>query len=564
MSLKFSLSKKLWSGFSVLLLLMVIIGVTDFLSLKTVNDEYKLLLEDRVHKVNLADELISTQKDSYIALYEYVIYQDSNSLESRDKAIEKSEEVLNKLESIVTEEEHIVLLDQIKVTRALYNDKVVETEHLSATGSPGQVRELAIQASSLNSILMSTTEELKIEQEELMQQKQNELQSLVSNTSVRMITLIGLGLLISLVISAFLSRVIARPVSTMTEAIERIAGGDLTAKHVVIKNRDEIGTMASAFNRMSDDLKEMVGRIRFSSQQLAAQAEELSASSEESLASSEMVATAAEVNMRGSEQQTVLVNESATSMQYLQDCVIEISNSNEDMLTSTKIVSTLVADGSKIVSEVSLQMNNIHSTIDHSATIIRQMAVQSAEIQSVTAIITEISEQTNLLALNAAIEAARAGEHGKGFAVVAEEVRRLAEQSKTSAAEIESMINTVQEETKKAVVSINEGSTSVEAGLVFTENSLQVFTDIEQAVTDVDLKVGAVSKAIEQIQLVTETVSEGSLEVKKLAEAAAATAQETSAATEEQLAVNEEISASSQSLASVAEELQREVNRFKS
>ena len=71
-----------------------------------------------------------------------------------------------------------------------------------------------------------------------------------------------------------------------------------------------------------------------------------------------------------------------------------------------------------------------------------------------TSIITEIAEQTNLLALNAAIEAARAGDHGKGFAVVAEEVRKLAEQSKNSASEIESMMNTIQEETAKAVLSI--------------------------------------------------------------------------------------------------------------
>ena len=306
----------------------------------------------------------------------------------------------------------------------------------------------------------------------------------------------------------------------------------------------------------------MIERIRFSSHQLASQAEQLSASSEESLTSSEMVAGAAEMNMRGSEQQTELVNESVYSMDHLQQGVHQIASSNEEMLNSTKSVVILVTDGSNIVSEVAGQMNNINSAIKNSAIIIRQMAEQSLKIQKVTSLITAIAEQTNLLALNAAIEAARAGDHGKGFAVVAEEVRKLAEQSKNSATEIETMMNTIQEETAKAVLSIEDGSRSVADGLTSTESSMLVFKEIEQAVSEVNTKVGIVSVAIEQIKAMTNTVSEGSLEIKRLAEAAAATAQETSAATEEQLAVNEEISSSSQELALVADSLQKEISRF--
>lgn len=561
--MKLSVAKKLWAGFVTILLIMVIIGGTAIWSIFKINNEYEILLDERVHKVTVAEKLISSQKDSFLALNAYVVHGSTDFLRQRQEALDQSEVVLGEIKTIFTGPSEVELLEEITELQEVYNKKILETSQMMMRGSDRDIRVLALEAADLNNELMQKAEELTAAQQVQMLKTRDELEKLIQFASILTITLVALGVVLSVIISTILSRSIARPVATMTLAMERIADGDLTTEQVVIKNRDEIGTMATAFNRMSTDLKELLSRIRLSSQQLAAQAEELSASSEESLASSEMVATAAEENMRGSEQQTLIVNETVAAMQELQDGVGQIAKSNNEMLTSSKTVSNLVTDGSKIVTEVSEQMDIIHSTIDHSATIIRHMAGQAVKIQSVTAIITEISEQTNLLALNAAIEAARAGEHGLGFAVVAEEVRRLAEQSKSSALEIESMMNTIQDETKKAVLSINEGSKSVETGLSSTEHSLEVFRKIEIAVGEVDAKVGTVSSAIIDMQTVTEEVSNASGEVRNLAEAAAATAQETSAATEEQLAVNEEISSSSQSLAEVAETLQVEVNRFK-
>ncbi|MFD1927178.1 methyl-accepting chemotaxis protein [Sporosarcina siberiensis] len=560
--MKLSIRKKMWFGFSILLILMILIGGTSYFSTKLIIDEYEHLIDDRVHNINIVDDLISSQKDSFIAINGYIVYKNLHYMESWDAAVEQSGELLNELEGSLNNEKDIALLDVIKETRLLYNEKVEETAEMIMRGSDRQVRELGLDAAGNNTWLMENAQELKHLQQLGMAETQSNLRNLVQKANIISFSLLGLGLLLSIIVATVISRGIAKPVAIMTQAIEKIAAGDLTAQHVVIKNRDEIGDMASSFNRMTDDLKNLLGRIRLSSQQLASQAEELSASSEESLASAELVAGAAEENMRGSEQQTTIVGETAHSMHSLQNGVSEIAMSNAEMLESSNKVSLLVTDGSKIVSEVSNQMNTIHLSIDHSAEIIRQMAEQSIEIQKVTSIITEISEQTNLLALNAAIEAARAGEHGKGFAVVAEEVRRLAEQSKTSAFEIEQMMNTIQEETEKAVQSINEGSKSVDIGLSSTANSMNIFNDIELAVGEVNVKVNTVTKAIEHIQTISQDITEGSVEIRKIAEMTAATAQETSAATEQQLAVNEEISSSSQELANVAEELQKEVNRF--
>ena len=454
------------------------------------------------------------------------------------------------------------IVEEIKQLHMQFSEMVDEISYSLLRANETQNRNLLREANNVNLQIMEKATELKEKQKQEMQNSRDELSQMTNFIHLLTFIFIGLAVLISLVVGYMISRSIGNPVKKMTAAIERIATGDLSVEHVNIRNKDEIGMMANAFNRMTDDLKNLMEQIRFSSHQLAAQAEQLSASSEESLASSEMVASASEKNMRDSENQSDLVNETVDSVTKLTYDVNQIADSNSTMLEAMKTVISHVETGSSTIESLTGQMSDTDTIIQEAASIIQSMAKQSAEIQQVTSLITAISEQTNLLALNAAIEAARAGEHGKGFAVVAEEVRNLAEQSKSSAADIGIMIHSIQDATQKAVNAINSGSNSVKDGLTATNHSLNTFIEIEQSVNAVNENVSIVTEAIKQIRSMTDTIANSSSEVKKLAESTAFTAQETSAATEEQLAVNEEISTSSQTLAGLAENLQKEVNRF--
>lgn len=563
--MKFTIAKKMWLGFSAVLLLLILVSVFSTWTLMNVSDKYKFLLDDRTVKVNLVNEVELAQKETSRSSLDFLLF---NTDASRIGIIENQDEVKTyaaELRSKLVSSETLVLemMDELDKKIGSYGAKNGEIIVAKQRKDSQLINKLSAEAKTINADMMKVLGEIEQYMRDDMEVTRKELHGYESGGKIFVIVLSAAGILIGVIVSYFISRSIANPVKKVTAGLAEIANGNLAVESIHIKNKDEIGDMATTFNRMSSDLRNIVTSVRDSSMQLAANAEELSASSEESLASSQMVAKSAEAQMATSEEQVRHMDTSVNSMTELSQGVGQISVGNEEMLHAADDVTKLVKKGSAVVSDVANQMDTIHTTFKDTTEIMNNMAKHSEEIQTVTSLITAISEQTNLLALNAAIEAARAGEYGKGFAVVAEEVRKLAEQSKNSASEIETMVQVIQSASSDAVKAITIGGDRVEEGLAKTTESLQVFKEIESAVAGVGVKVESTSAAIEQIQAMAESVSEGSLEVQRLASLAAEGANDTSAATEEQLAANEEISSNAQALADLAERLQNEVSHFK-
>src|SRR5207302_99154 len=129
---------------------------------------------------------------------------------------------------------------------------------------------------------------------------------------------------------------------------------------------------------------------------------------------------------------------------------------------------------------------------------IGELASKSEQIGGIVETITGIAQQTNLLALNAAIEAARAGEQGRGFAVVAEEVRKLAEESQSAAANIGSLIKEIQKETSRAVEVVENGARRTEEGVATVEQARASFERIGGSVQDMNVRVDQIAAAVQQ------------------------------------------------------------------
>ncbi len=559
--MKLTISRKMWFGFCAVLVLLVITSILTQSGTTKLTDRYKDLLDDDITKINLVEEIIVIQKDMSTAVLEFVMFGKRDAVDKFDAEIEKGMTAARALIEKSTDAESVKLMKDLQTeTEKLFenNNKIIE---LKTANKPFE--EYAEKSSELNEGVLSILAEIKKIQEDNMADTRAELEDYEDKTTIALSIITVLAIVVGILISYFIGRSISKPIQKVTVGLEEIAKGNLAIEPIIIKNRDEVGVMATTFNKMSNDLQQIVSSVRDSSMQLAANAEELSASSEESLASSQMVAKSAEEQMIASEQQVNHMESSMSSMGALQKGVSEIAYSNDEMLQATDGVKILVTKGSSVVSEVAGQMETIHTTFTETTEIMKNMAKHSDEIQNITSLITDISEQTNLLALNAAIEAARAGEYGKGFAVVAEEVRKLAEQSKNSASEIESMVQLIHTASGSAVKAITTGGDKVEQGLAKTTESLNVFNEIETSVGVVVQKVELVSTAIGQIQEMANSVTESAGKVQTLATQAADGASDTSAATEQQLAANEEISSNAQSLADLAEKLQNEVSHFK-
>lgn len=561
--MKFTVGRKLWSGFLLVLLLLVIVGGAGLWSLTKMNSEYRSMLDSELTKMVLLEKLATGQSRIDTDIQTYLTFRDDVYLDNRAENTAIFEREWGVLESMLVSEEERKLADELNIAQKNHAELIDAGIHAFNNNDEKMAFAILEESAMAQNLLKEKFAELNTYQVERTNQVDREIADLLGWTRTLIIVLIVIAILLSIAVAVVIGRSIARPVGKMTTALTEISNGNLVIEPVVIRNKDEIGEMATAFNRMSADLRGVIENTHGSAIELAAQAEELSASSEESLAASEMVAETTENNLVGSESQVTLVNEASLAMGEVIVSVAQITAENEAMLLSTEDVTHLVEEGASLMEDVNGQMTVISSAIGQSAEIMNGMASHSEEIRKVTSLITHIAEQTNLLALNAAIEAARAGEHGAGFAVVAEEVRNLAEQSKQSAGEIGNMIDMMIGSVAEAVSSTEVGSRRVEEGLVVTERTRDVFNRIESAAGDVGEKVSTVSVSIEQISAMMDQVANASIKVQELAVESSAAAETTSAATQQQLAANEEISSSAQMLAELAEKLQSDMAKFK-
>ena len=559
--MKHSISKKLWLSFSISIVLIILISAIGSFALESVDNRYEKILDRDVERIVHAKNLEIAQKDMATRVLEYVAINKTAARQEIEKEIEKGSVAASGLIELSKDAASLELLEDLKVKTVMLfesNNQIMDAKDKGQDMSAAQVTSM-----SLNSEVLTIIENIIEVQQQNIANTRAEIEKFQSTAFISMVSLTVLAVILALIISNYMSRHISKPVKEVTTALEEVAQGNLSIQPLHIKNKDEIGLMGNSFNKMLDDLRGIVSNVSDSSMQVAANAQELSASSQESLASSQMVAKSAEDQLATSSEQSNFMNASIVSMEELRTSVDQISGDNEQMLHATNEVKTLIDQGATSIQNVVDQMETIHETFVNTTTMMREMEQHSNSIQNITGLFTDIADQTNPLALNAAIEAARAGEHGKGFAVVAEEVRKLAEQSKNSATEIEGMVQQIQQTSNEATKTIITGGTKVNEGMDKTSESLHVFKNIESGISEVVYRVESVSAAVEEIQAMTGSVTESVKHVQQLATKTADTASDTSAATEQQLASTEEISHNAQALSDLAERLQHDVNHFK-
>lgn len=379
----------------------------------------------------------------------------------------------------------------------------------------------------------------------------------------RILLVQGIIILVTLIVTYIYSSLLTRSIKAVETNLQRVTDGDLTAEPLMIRRKDEIGSLTGSVNQMNEDLRRIVSGISEVTHQVAAASEELSAISEETSASTEHVGSLTERLADSAESQLKLVQRTADTVHAMTAEMNRIAELADAVNRLMEQASASASAGHREGGQVLAQMQQVVTSNQHTYAAIERLAERSGEIGGIVSLIRSISRQTNLLALNAAIEAARAGESGKGFAVVAGEVRKLAEQSTESAEQVATLVDAILADTQEAAERVSQDRDSVKAGTEQSQRINQVLASIQSAVGEVADKLAAMSSAIGEMDKGSAHIAAMMDQVRESADHGADATQQVSATCQEQLAAMEEISSSSQALASQAESLQEMLNRFR-
>ncbi|POZ56334.1 Methyl-accepting chemotaxis protein 4 [Lysinibacillus sphaericus] len=330
---------------------------------------------------------------------------------------------------------------------------------------------------------------------------------------------------------------IRRKIHTLKEVAEtsaKIADGHIMVTNLPESN-DEIGQLAVAFNKMSQQLRTLVENTKNTSDQLLDSATNLSAISEETSASSDEVGRAITEIATGTQEQAHDLDKINQTVELLSSSIDTTEEQSKVMYDITKHAEKITSEGIEIVQQ--LQKSNNDSLVA-SQKVSYEITNLNSKINQITQVmetIETIAEQTNLLALNASIEAARAGEYGRGFSVVADEIRKLAEQSKNATHQVQGVVLSIVSETTKTVETVEvtmETAKKLNDDVVLTQSK---FNQMSDSVKQIVESILAVNKEMDVMTSYNKLMSEGIESASSVSEQTAASVQEIASSIDEHI-----------------------------
>lgn len=375
----------------------------------------------------------------------------------------------------------------------------------------------------------------------------SELESVVSKGKTFLIFLTAVAGVIAVILGSLMSRYLAGRIQDIGETTRKISEGDLQNR-VTSKSSDELGALGEDTNNMLDNLREMIGQVSVSADNMAKSSAELAE------VSGALDENAMDLNEKSTDA-TSATSEMNVSMADISTTANDSMSKVQNVSYSTKGINKTIQDIAGNAEQARTVSEKAVVTVNNTTTKMNALSEAANEIGKMAEVIDNIAGQTNLLSLNATIEAARAGEAGKGFAVVANEVKELAGQTNLATEDIRNKITAIQQSSDMTITDINE--------------TAEIINEIHDI-------IGIIARAVEQQAATTMQISDDINSVSDGIEVMTRNVSSTTSITEQVSddigAVNstskaikdgsEKVKFSSQELEKLAGELQRLVGHF--
>lgn len=562
--MRFTIYKKLTLGFFIVIFVLIGTIGLNFKQLNSVNKTYRVLLEEQTTKSISIQELRAIAKQEIVNMRGYLLLGDKQNFQSNTASREEFKKKYDELMASLDSQKSIELLEAINKSE---QDVQQFADRMFSLKEAGETEQYVKLDSKQGRLIIKQFDErvanLANYQDEYIKEKIVDTSKEIQSIKIQMIMLGVFAVVISLIIAMIMGSLISRPIRGMAKTAKKIAGGDLTTEQIQIKNRDEVGDLALAFNQMAANLKDLITNVRHNTVQVSGSAAELTASAEQTIQATEQITSSIQEVASGSEAQGKNATESSVAMKTMTKGIQQLAVTTAAVSELAIETNTEANKGNESLHRVITQMDTINSAVLESASVVKDLENHSVEIGNIISLITDIAEQTNLLALNAAIEAARAGDHGRGFAVVANEVKKLAEQSKRSAEQISTLISEIQQNTQHAVAVMDTGTQEVQVGMQVVKVAEEGFSKIVELTEHVSKQIQEATTVSEEMSSSAEQIYASFDEIATIAQMSSSNLQNVASASEEQLATIEEVAASAATLSNMAEELQTQVSRFK-